>query len=88
MASIEWARSKLKITTPMLFASSMDIKGSKSDLLISICKSIDTEDHITYVSGSGGRNYMDTELFEQNDINVTYHESDVPNYYSCLYNLK
>ena len=88
MASINWARCKLKITTPMLLASSMDITGSKSDLLIPICKSIDTEEHITYVSGSGGRNYMDTSLFEQNGIDIAYHESNVPNYYSCLYNLK
>jgi hypothetical protein len=88
MASIEWARDKLKITTPMLLASNMTCTGSKSELLISICKAIDTEEHITYVSGSGGRNYMDMELFKQNEIDVTYHESDVPNYYSCLYNLK
>ena len=40
MASIEWCRQKLDIKTPMIFASSLNVEGAKSDLLASICKNL------------------------------------------------
>ena len=36
--SIEWCREKMGIKTPMVYSSSLFSNGSKSSLLVDICK--------------------------------------------------
>ena len=83
--SIKWCRNKLQIHTPMIFASELDVTGSKSELLLDICRKTNAS---TYVSGPSGRDYLDIHMFKNNNINVEFFDPQVKNYYSMLYNIQ
>ena len=80
--SIEYCREMLNITTPMLYASKLDVEGTKSELLANLVKRMNGT---TYISGPSGKDYLDLKHF--NDIEVKYFEPKVDNYYSTLYNI-
>lgn len=82
MASIKWCMRKLGIDRPMVLASSLNVTGSKSELLANILRSVGAK---RYVSGPSGRDYLDMSLFE--GIEVEFFEPIVNNYYSSLYNI-
>jgi hypothetical protein len=85
LASIEWCRKKLGIKTDMVMSSNISEKqGSKSELLLAICKQIGAK---KYISGSGGRDYLDVEIFKDAGIEVEFFTPRVENYYSSLYNI-
>tara|TARA_R110001592_G_scaffold212662_1_gene465116 strand:- start:619 stop:1185 length:567 start_codon:yes stop_codon:yes gene_type:complete len=79
MESIKWGMKKLKITTPLIYSSELDIKSSKTDRLIDICKSLNA---ITYISGKGGKAYLDESKFT--DIKLEYLEPIITNYNSII----
>jgi len=82
MKSIEWGRALLNINTPLVYASSLGVEGSKSELLANICKETGATQ---YLSGPSGRDYLERHYF--NDIDITYHNPSVDNYYSSIQNL-
>jgi hypothetical protein len=84
MRSIEWCRERMNITTPIIYASSLGVTGSKTDLLLDICKR--TEASI-YLSGPSGKDYLELEKFKTSNIKVDFFSPQVKNYYSMLYNL-
>lgn len=77
MDIIHYLLAALGISTPMIFASSLDPTGSKSELNLSIC-------HRTmagiYLAGPLSRLYLDEELFLRDGIEVRYHEFLHPTY--------
>ena len=81
MASINWVREKLDIYTPMFLSSKLDINTQSTQRLIDITHEFGTE----YISGEGGKLYLDETLFT--DIKLSYHNQHVSNYYSSLYNI-
>tara|TARA_A100001201_G_scaffold8440_1_gene12906 strand:+ start:752 stop:1327 length:576 start_codon:yes stop_codon:yes gene_type:complete len=80
--SIKYCREKLNITTPMVFASKLNVKGTKSELLANLVKQMNGT---TYLSGPSGKDYLDLKYFK--NIKVNYFEPKVDNYYSTLYNI-
>tara|TARA_Y100000385_G_scaffold64224_1_gene63434 strand:- start:3717 stop:4295 length:579 start_codon:yes stop_codon:yes gene_type:complete len=80
--SIEFIREVLNINTPMVYASKLDVGGTKSELLANLVKRMNGT---TYLSGPSGKDYLDMKYF--NDIEVKYFEPKVDNYYSALYNI-
>ena len=84
MASIDWCRKMLDINTPMVYASSLNVKGEKSGLLLDICLKTGAD---IYLSGPSGKDYLDGNLFQKNGLKVNFFEPDVKNYYSMLYNI-
>ena len=82
MASIKWAMDKMKIDTRIVFASDLSVDGSKSELLANIVKKVGGKE---YISGPSGKDYLDLSFFE--NIDVSFFEPNVENYYSCLYNI-
>ena len=84
MSSIEWCRKKLNINTPIVFASELNVSGKKSELLLNICKSLNAKD---YISGPSGSDYLNIDLFKENNIEVEIFQPNVTNYYSMLYNI-
>tara|TARA_B100000029_G_scaffold514889_1_gene619494 strand:- start:1330 stop:2007 length:678 start_codon:yes stop_codon:yes gene_type:complete len=64
---IEW----LNIKTKILFESDLDVKGKSSKRLVNICKEVNAT---TYLSGIGGKNYLDEKIFQENKININYQE--------------
>ncbi len=67
----------LKITTRIAFSSQMGISGSKSDLILNICKAVGAS---IYLSGSQGRNYLKESAFEENGIQILYQNYEHPSY--------
>lgn len=67
----------LRIKTPILFSSSLELKESKSDLILEICNKTNASH---YISGPYGRNYIELEKFNENNISVSFHDYDHPKY--------
>jgi hypothetical protein len=84
LASIIWCMNYLKIKTPIINASSLFPAGSKSELLLDICKKTNVS---KYLSGPFGTNYLDIPLFKENNIDVEFFSPQVKNYHSMLCNI-
>ena len=81
MNSINFCRNKLNIDTPLVYSSTLGIESNKSDRLADICREFKATE---YVSGSGGKNYLDESKF---DCKVSYFNVKVENYYTTLNSL-
>lgn len=67
----------LKINAKTIFSSELNIKKSKSDRILEICKNLGAN---VYLSGSLGRNYLKVEDFKENNINVEFQNFQHPVY--------
>lgn len=67
----------IEIKTKIVVASSLDVKGSSTDLLIDIVKKLGGT---TYLSGKGGIKYQDEEKFKNNMISLIYTDFKHPIY--------
>jgi len=65
----------LKIITPTRTASELNVTGTATERLISLVKSVDGK---TYLSGTGGRKYLDEGLFQKEGIKLIYQEYKIP----------
>ena len=78
LAFIENIREYLEIDTPTVLASQMiseDLKGS--DLILELCVRSKAK---RYTSGPDGINYLDSEKFLKNGIEIVYHDFEHPQY--------
>ena len=85
LRSINYCKEKLNIDVPFIKSSDLNIKGNKTDRLINICKEVNAT---KYISGTGGLNYMDTELFKDNNLELEVFEPDIKDFYTTLTHLK
>ena len=62
---------ELEINIPIYFSSKLlpDKELKSTERLIALCKKVGGD---VYVSGMGGKNYMDEKLFEKEDIKIVY----------------
>lgn len=67
----------LHIKTKIIRLSSLDVQGSKTELLINICKKLEATH---YLSGYGATDYMDTNKFDSQGIQIQYIKSIPPTY--------
>lgn len=58
-------------------SSAMVIQGSKSDLILDICKKLRAN---TYIAGPSGRDYLDMRSFDDADIKVVFNDYRHPIY--------
>ena len=65
--SIELLRRAFNIKTPILFESELGINGKSTERLVNICREIGAD---TYISGPGGRQYMNEKMF--GNIKIEY----------------
>ena len=77
----EFLLKKFFITTPMVNSSTLNIKSTKSDLILDICKYFEAD---TYISGPFGRDYLDIESFSNESIEIIFHEYSHPEYIQCF----
>jgi hypothetical protein len=68
---------ELDIHTPLVYSSEIDIEGTKSDLVLNLCKQYNTD---TYISGPFGKDYLEHKKFEDTGIDIEYHEYSHPEY--------
>lgn len=67
----------LGIGVELVRASDLNPVGSKSELLVSLCRQVGAS---TYLSGQGGATYNDDALFSQSGIQLTYDDFEHPVY--------
>ncbi len=77
MSMINYIMSYLKINTPFKMSSEYGVSTTSSERIVDLCKKTGAD---TYLSGAGGRDYMDEELFRRNNIKVIYQEYKHPEY--------
>lgn len=77
MEIIKFLLDKLKIKTQTLFSSELDISDKGSDRILKICKTLDAH---TYISGIGGKEYLQVDDFKLNGINLVFQNFQHPVY--------
>jgi hypothetical protein len=68
---LRWAMSLLGIDVPMQLSSELGVGAVAGERHIEICKAVGAD---TYVSGVGGRQYMDLAMFEAAGIAVRFQD--------------
>jgi hypothetical protein len=63
--TMEW----LGIKIPVVRESELGVEGSSTERLVNVCKKLGAD---TYVSGSGGRAYLDEGLFQRSNVELLY----------------
>lgn len=81
MELLQWVMHQLEINKPIVYLSELNVEGSKSELLINACKAVGAD---TYLSGPGGRRYMDLDAFAAADIEIMWQEFSFPIYPQVL----
>lgn len=77
LAIIKGFAEKLDIKPKFVMASSLDVSGKKSDLVLSLCEAVNAT---TYIAGPSGRDYMDLESFKEAGIEVKFNDYTHPVY--------
>ena len=70
---IDWLDIKIEV----IKESELNINGNSTERLVNISKKIGAE---TYVSGIGGKEYMNKKMFETNNIKIEYQNFKCPIY--------
>lgn len=81
MALTHWVLSILEVRTPILCASGLNVAGEQTTRLINICQAMGAD---CYLSGPGGRQYMELELFAAAGIQVQWQQFEPPVYPQCF----
>ena len=68
---------ELNIKTKLIEMSQINIQGKKDDLVLSMCKFLNTD---IYIFGEEGKNYADPKKFENNSIKIYFQK-----YFSPMY---
>ncbi len=69
----------LEIQTKLVFASDLQAKGKKSHLVLDICKHLNANE---LLANSGSKDYLerDRDIFEKENIRMSYHNYKQPRY--------
>ena len=74
---IRYILEALAISTPIRFESELDIRAEATGRIIDICKALGAD---TYLSGSGGKAYLEEDKFGDSGIKLVYQEFHHPAY--------
>jgi hypothetical protein len=74
---IRFILNDLNICTAISFESELKIEAAKTERIIAICKKLDAD---TYLSGAGGRDYLEEARFSQEGIRLVYQDFRHPVY--------
>jgi len=72
----------MNITTPTIMSSQLDSFGVSTELIVNLCRQVGAT---TYVSGNGGKNYLDQSLFSSSGIHLEFLSPLLPNPYPTVY---
>jgi hypothetical protein len=76
--STELMLNLLEIETPTLKSSQLKSTGRSSDLILNLCKEVGAS---RYISGSGGKQYLEPTTFENAGIEIIFLDSIAPDTY-------
>ncbi len=74
---IRYFMAELGISTKLTRASTLDVSGHKSELLLNICKKMKAD---TYLSGVSGKDYLNQEIFRYDKIEIAFQDFKHPTY--------
>lgn len=74
---IKYFISQLDLKTEIFLSSQLNIEGSKSDLVMNICKKLSATE---YIAGLGSKDYLDQDSFSRHSIKINFLESINPIY--------
>jgi hypothetical protein len=63
---------ELGIKVPVILLSNLEVDGYKSDLVLKVCKKLGVD---VYVSGNGGKAYLNEQNFSDSHIKIDYIDS-------------
>ncbi len=69
----------LDITTKFVLASELETTGKKSNLVLDICKQVNATE---LIANSGSKGYLekDKDIFDKDNIKISYHDHKSPQY--------
>ena len=67
----------LDLDIPIKRTSELNLNASKTESIVEICKALKAD---SYVSGPGGKNYVDNQLLEKSGIAILYPKYEHPTY--------
>jgi hypothetical protein len=73
----KWMMEEFDIDTRIVRSSEIQFEGTKSDLVLNICQSLNAT---TYLSGPMGRDYLNIDSFKDAGIKVVFHDYSHPVY--------
>lgn len=73
----DWALAALGISKPTQCSSALTAQGVSTEMLIDVCRQLDATH---YLSGPGGRLYMDLDAFARSGIEVIWQNYQSPTY--------
>ncbi|MDD5250646.1 MAG: WbqC family protein [Rhodocyclaceae bacterium] len=80
-AMLDFLRDALCISTPLVRSSALDVAGSKSELILNLCRAVGAD---AYLAGLGGsRHYLDREAFARAGIEIVWQDFRHPRYAQC-----
>ena len=74
---IDYVSEQLHIKKKWLYSSEYNFEKNKDELLIEMCKKLNFD---TYLSGQGGKNYVNDRKFEASDLKHIYTDFQHPTY--------
>lgn len=77
---IGWLVESLGLDTPVVRSSELGVSGTRSALLLAICRKLSATE---YLSGISGRDYLDVASFQRAGIAVRFQEFHHPIYRQC-----
>jgi len=77
MLIIDFLMQSFRIKKEIVITSELGIKTLSTQRLVDICKVLGAD---TYLSGDGGRSYINEKLFEENNIHLIYQNYHHPEY--------
>ena len=77
MAFIYVIMEKLNLKPGVLFSSKLDVSGSETQRLVDICLTLGATDYLT---GDAAKEYITESLFQDNKIQLSYHNYQHPVY--------
>ena len=78
---INFLINKLNIKTEIIFSSNLKIYEKGSDRILKICKELNAD---TYISGIGGKAYLNVDDFIKNKINLNFQNFNHPIYHQIF----
>lgn len=77
---IKFILNELSIVTPISFESDLEVETASTARIVDICKQLEAD---TYLSGSGGKDYLEGALFVNAGIKLIYQDFQHPPYQQC-----
>lgn len=75
---IDWIKQYLEIETQTIYASSLENRGAKADLLAHLCEQVGADE---YISPLGSQEYLEqSNIFETKNIKLSYFQYNHPIY--------